>query len=155
MALTLPNSMDECVYFTNRSLLDETEKPTGRIVCWVPRMKCPKCKKDLMHKPFDEKTKKYKIRATEYVCHSCKYTEEKSEHEAKLFAHAQYTCPACHKDAEGTVPFARKTFMGVKAILFECAHCKAKIPVTKKLKAVKKKKGKEVVAEAPDEDDDF
>jgi len=156
MALTLPDSMDECVYFTNRSLLDENEKPSGRIVCWVPRMKCPKCKKDHMHKPFDEKTQKYKIRATEYVCHSCKYTEEKKEHEAKLFALAQYTCPSCHKEGEGTVPFARKTYQGVKAILFECSHCKAKIAVTKKLKELKKKKGKkDAVADLPDDDDDF
>ncbi len=155
MALTLPNSMDECVYFTNRSLLDDAGKPVGKIICWVPRMKCPKCKKDLMHKPVDAKTGKYKVRATEYVCPGCNFAEEKKTHEAKLSAHAQYTCVACHKQGEGTVPFARKTYQGVKAILFSCQHCKAALPVTKKLKELKKKKGKAVEADIPDEDDDF
>jgi ssDNA-binding Zn-finger/Zn-ribbon topoisomerase 1 len=155
MALKLPESMDECVYFTNRSLLDDEGKPAGKIVCWAPRMKCPKCKKDFMHKPYDEKTGKYKVRATEYVCPSCKYTEEKKEHEGKLSANGVYTCPSCHKSGEGTVPFARKTYMGVKAIVFDCASCKGKIAVTKKLKEIKKKKGKEAVADLPDDDDDF
>lgn len=117
-------------------------------------MKCPKCKKGWMTKPLDEKTGRFKVRATDYMCQECKYTEEKKTHEAKLFANAIYTCPACHKQGEGTVSYSRKTFQGVKAILFSCQHCKAAIPVTKKMKETKKKKGKDVV-EAPDDDDDF
>jgi ssDNA-binding Zn-finger/Zn-ribbon topoisomerase 1 len=155
MPLSLPESMDACVYFTNRSLLDDNGVVAGRIICWVPRMRCPKCKKNHLHKPLDEKTGKYRVRATEYVCPSCKYTEEKREHETKLLANAQYTCPACHKQGEGTVPFARKTYQGVKAILFSCSHCDAKIAVTKKLKDLKKKGKKAADADLPDDDDDF
>jgi predicted RNA-binding Zn-ribbon protein involved in translation (DUF1610 family) len=156
MALKLPESMDECVYFTNRSLLDDKDKPSGKIICWVPRVNCLKCKKALMHKPMDEKTGKYKVRATEYICPSCKNVEQKKEHEARLSANAIYTCPACHKEGEGTVPFARKTYMGVKAIVFSCSHCKAPIAVTKKLKDLKKKKGKAAVVEdVAADDDDF
>lgn len=155
MSLKIPDSMDECLYFTNRSLLDEAGKPAGKIICWAARMQCPKCKKGLMSKPLDSKTGKFKVRALEYVCPKCSYTEEKKEHEAKLSANALYTCPACHKQGEGTVPFARKTFQGVKAIVFTCQHCKASIPVTKKLKDIKKKGNKVEAKVSDDDDDDF
>jgi predicted RNA-binding Zn-ribbon protein involved in translation (DUF1610 family) len=154
MALTIPESMDECVYFTNRTLLDDAGKPAGKIICWARRAVCLKCKKGLMAKPWDEKEKKFKVRATEYICPKCKHVEDKKTHEARLIAEAHYTCPSCHKTGEGTAPYQRKTFMGVKAILFTCQHCKASIPVTKKLKEVKKK-GKAAEAPAPDDDDDF
>ena len=112
MPLTLPNSMDECVYFTNRSLLDESGKPAGKAICWVPRVHCLKCKTGWMGKPHDAKTGKVKVRSTEYVCSKCGVVEEKEEHEARLLAHAQYTCPACNKTGEGTVSYARKTYQG-------------------------------------------
>jgi predicted RNA-binding Zn-ribbon protein involved in translation (DUF1610 family) len=108
-----------------------------------------------MGKPHDSKTGKVKVRATEYVCNECGVSEEKKEHEARLSANAQFTCPSCQKTGEGTVPFARKTYQGAKSILFECPSCKAKIAVTKKMKDLKKKKSKAVVEEALDDDDDF
>lgn len=157
MAITIPDSMDECVYFTNRSVANENGEYTGKIICWARRAQCPKCKKGLMQKPLDAKTGKFKVRSTEYVCPACGYSEPKKEHEAKLFAEAQYTCPHCLKQGEGRVPYARKTFQGAKAILFECSHCAGKIPVTKKMKDVKKKasKKKAAVIEDADDDDDF
>jgi hypothetical protein len=156
MAKQLPNSMDDCVYFTNRSVANENGEYTGKIICWARRIPCPKCKKGLMHKPVDAKTGKYKIRSTEYVCPLCKFEEPKKDHEERLTAEAIYTCPACKKEGEGSVPYARKTYQGVKAILFECQHCKAKIPVTKKMKEVKKKAGKKAVEAVDlDDDDDF
>lgn len=155
MALTLPDSMDECVYFTNRSLSNEKGAYVGKIICWARRAQCPKCRKGLMQKPVDAKTGKFKVRSTEYVCPACSYTEEKKEHEAKLTAEAMYTCPECMKQGEGSVPYARKTYQGVKAILFECEHCKHKLPVTKKMKDVKKKAGKKAAVPDADDDDDF
>ncbi len=151
--LILPNSMDECVYFTNRSLIDENRAPIGKVICWVSRVNCLKCKKGWMGKPLDPKTKKIKVRATEYVCSECGVVEEKAEHEARLSAHAQYTCPGCKKQGEGTVPFARKTYMGAKSILFACQHCATKIAVTKKMKDLKQKKGKAVETVDLDDDD--
>jgi ssDNA-binding Zn-finger/Zn-ribbon topoisomerase 1 len=155
MALKIPDSMDECVYFTNRSLRNDKEELTGKIICWARRAPCPKCKKGLMTKPLDAKTGKFKVRATEYVCPKCNFTEDKATHENKLTAEATYTCPACLKQGEATAPYKRKTFQGVKAIVFNCEHCKAPIPVTKKMKDVKKKKGKAEVVPDLDDDDDF
>ena len=45
MALKKPNSVEECVYFTNR-IID-----SGRAIAWVFRKECPKCKKGIMGKP--------------------------------------------------------------------------------------------------------
>jgi len=49
MTLREPESMEECVYFTNRAI------DNGHAKAWVFREKCPKCKKGMMSKPFDEK----------------------------------------------------------------------------------------------------
>ncbi len=130
MALQLPDSMEQCLYFTNR----------GDLLAWVYRKECPKCKKAKMGKPKDPKTGKPKTRSKEYVCPECNYSEEKTEHEESLQLEAQYTCPECKKDGESTAPYKRKTFKGVKAYVIECQHCGAKIPITKKLKDIKKKK---------------
>ena len=65
-------------------------------------------------------------------------------HEESLNLEAKYTCPECKKDGESTVLYKRKSFMGVPSYVVECQHCKAKIPVTKKLKAIKKKGAEEV-----------
>ena len=135
MALKTPESMEECLYFTNRSIGEN-----GNILAWVYRKECPKCKKDKMGKPINPKTGRAKPRSLEYVCPGCGYTEEKVEHEATLTLEAKYTCPECGKDGEGSTPYVRKTFKGVKAFVIECEHCQAQIPVTKKLKAIKKKK---------------
>lgn len=92
-----------------------------------------------MGKPKDPKTGSTKIRAKEYVCPECNHTVEKTEYEDTLTASIAYTCPHCKHQGETTTPFKRKSFEGVKAIVFLCEKCKQKIPITKKMKAVGKK----------------
>ncbi|MBS3128775.1 hypothetical protein J4410_06555 [Candidatus Woesearchaeota archaeon] len=138
MTLKEPQSMDECVYFTRRT----TSK--GKIVAWVFRETCIKCKKALMGKPKDEKTGKAKIRAKEYTCPACNYTIDKDEYEDSLQCNVQYTCPQCQKSGELQVPFHRKKVklfdeeeqknVSVEAVLFPCAFCSEKIAITKKMK---------------------
>lgn len=140
MGLRMPESMGECLYFTNR----------GDILAWVYRKLCPKCKKAKMGKPVDKGS--IKIRAKEYVCPACKYTEQKEEHEASLKLEVHYTCPTCGKEGESTGEYKRKNYLGVPSYLVECQHCKAKIALTKKLKKLKGKKGK--VSEEEDLDDE-
>ena len=130
--VTQPESMDDLIYFSRR-LLDN-----GSVKAWVYRKACPKCKAK-MGKPLDEKTGRAKIRATEYTCPECGYTEEKQEHEESLTLEATYTCPHCGKEGEGTTLYKRKTFQGVPSYIITCEHCAEKIPITKKMKASKKK----------------
>lgn len=144
MTLEMPESMDECIYFTRRA-------DKGKIIAWVRKKLCTKCNKGLMGKPVDEKTGRPKIRAKEYVCPNCGNTVEKAEHEATLDCEIIYTCQHCGKEGEAVAPYQRKTFQGVKAIVFQCEHCNEKIGITKKMKAPKKKKEKK--AEAADDDD--
>ena len=110
MSLNVPDSMEECLYFTNRSIGEN-----GQVMAWVYRKECPKCKGAKMGKPVDPKTGRAKTRAKEY------------------------TCPECGKDGEGTCVYRRKKYKGVDSYLIECEHCGEKIPVTKKLKEIKKK----------------
>ena len=140
MALKLPNSMDECIYFTNRTM------GSGKIKSWVLKAKCSECKKDLMSKPKDPKTGKPKIRATEYVCPSCSHTEEKKSHEEALNACIIYTCPECSHQDEIEIPYKRKNVplinketgkkVYAKALQFQCKKCEAKINITKKMKGL-------------------
>ena len=132
-----PNSMDECIYFSNRTI------GNGKVMSWVYRKECPECHKTTMGKPVVKG--KVKIRATEYVCPECGFTEEKKEHEESLMLEATYTCPHCNKEGEGTTqykrtPYPYETAAGkrkrVPAYIIECQHCKGKIPITKKLKEV-------------------
>ena len=123
-----PESMDELVYFTQRNI------GKGNAKAWVYKGTCPKCKKGTMGKPIDEKTKKPKIRAKEYVCPGCGYTAEKKAYEESLECEIQYTCPECGNSGEIKVPFKRKKFQGMDAVIFQCDKCKAKIPITKKMK---------------------
>ena len=148
MALEKPENMEQCVYFTRRTL-----DPKGRVMAWVMKIKCEKCKKGLMAKPRDEKTGKPKIRAQEYVCAECGNSEDKIVHEDKLICCIEYECDSCDKVGETTAPFKRKSFEGVPAIVFVCEGCGKKIGITKKMKAPKKKKGKEDIA--TEDDDDF
>jgi predicted RNA-binding Zn-ribbon protein involved in translation (DUF1610 family) len=134
MVMKVPESMEGCLYFTNRSVDD------GNVLAWVYKKVCPKCKKAKMGKPVDKKTGKVKSRAKEYVCPECGYTEEKDEHEESLTLEAKYTCPHCGKDGEGTTIYKRKSFKGTKAYVIICEHCNENIPITKKLKKIKKKK---------------
>ena len=133
MAVKEPESMDELIYFTQRSI------GSGDAKAWVYKGLCPECGKGLMGKPVDEKTGKVKIRAKEYVCPECKHTVEKKEHEETLFCEIKYTCPECGNEDETVVPYKRKTFQGVKAVVFQCGKCNVKIPISKKMKDIKKK----------------
>ena len=130
MSLRMPESMNECLYFTNRD----------DVTAWVYRKTCPKCKKAKMGKPVVKG--KVKTRAEVYECPACQYTEEKIAHEESLVIEAQYTCPKCKKEGESTGQYKRKPFMGVQSYIVECQHCQEKIPITKKLKKIKSKKAK-------------
>lgn len=134
MALEIPESMDELIYFTNRTV------ETGKIKAWVYKADCPECGKAKMGKPVEKG--KVKVRAKEYVCPDCGFTEEKKEHEEKLTVEVLYTCPHCGHDGEATTLFKRKTFQGVPSYVFVCDGCGQKIGITKKMKAAKKKKKK-------------
>ncbi len=138
MSLKIPDSMEDCLYFTNRSL-----EPKGNVLAWVHRKLCPKCKKAKMGKPVEKG--KVKTRAEVYVCPACGYSEEKIAHEESLTLEAKYTCPKCGKDGESSAPYKRKAFMGVPSFVVDCQHCGEKIPLTKKMKNIKKKKKKEEV----------
>ena len=146
MALLEPDSMDECIYFTRRTL----DGGKGKAMAWVLKKNCPKCNKEKMGKPKGDDGH-VKIRAKEYTCPSCNHTVSKEEYEPTLTCDVKYTCPHCGKDGEASVPFNRVSFQGVKAVVFPCAACKEKIGVTKKLAEGKKKKG---AAATTDEDDD-
>jgi ssDNA-binding Zn-finger/Zn-ribbon topoisomerase 1 len=130
-----PQSMTEVVYYTQRAI------GKGSARAWVYKADCPKCKKAKMGKPVGSNGK-VKIRAKEYICPACSYAVEKVAYEETLTCDIQYVCPKCSFKGETSVPYKRKTFQGVKAIVFQCEKCKEKIPVTKKLKE----------AEEPDDD---
>ncbi|MDO8741214.1 MAG: hypothetical protein Q7J54_06610 [Candidatus Woesearchaeota archaeon] len=137
MALQEPESMDELVYFTRRNIGE------GNAVAWVYRKICPKCKKERMGKPKDKKGK-VMIRAKEFVCYACGYTEPEEIFEESLVCSIKYTCPKCRFEGEIEVPFKRKKIQiineetgkkkAAESIRFQCGKCKADIDVTKKLK---------------------
>jgi len=131
MALEFPKGMDECLYFTNR------EMDGVKIIAWVKKKECPECGKAKMGKPVKDDGK-VSIRAKEYLCPECGYQEEKKEHEESCNAEIQYTC-MCGHQGEATTPYVRKSFEGVKAIVFNCDGCGKKLGVTKKMKEGKKK----------------
>ena len=135
MALKKPNSVEECVYFTNRTM------DSGRAMAWVLRKECPKCKKGIMGKP-QKKGGKIDKKADHYVCYSCGYTESSEQVENSLVINVEYKCPHCGNEGETTTEYMRKTFEGVPSYVFECQKCRKKIGLTKKLKE-SKKKGKE------------
>ena len=132
MTLRMPESMDECIYFTRR-----TFKNNGKAVAWVYRKECPQCHKAKMSKPLDPKTKKPKIRADTYECPECGYSEPKQEHEESLNVEIIYTCPYCGFSGETTTEYKRKNWEGVQAYVFVCEGCGKKIGITKKMKEKK------------------
>jgi predicted RNA-binding Zn-ribbon protein involved in translation (DUF1610 family) len=144
MALKEPESMDDLIYFTNRTLGNGTAK------VWVYKQLCPKCHKSKIGKPVENG--KVRIRATEYVCKDCGFSAEKTKYEESLEAEAKYTCPACGFAGEAKIPFIRKNIEGVKTLRFNCSKCKANIDVTKKMKEPKKKKGKGAVVPVDDDE---
>ncbi len=132
MVLRFPESTSECIYFTNRQIEEK-----GKAIAWVYKKTCPQCKKAKMGKPVEKG--KVKIRATEYVCPSCGYTEQKLPHEESLMVEVQYICPYCGKSGEATTQYIRKAWNGIKSYVFECESCKKKIGITKKMKKAKGK----------------
>lgn len=134
MGLKMPDSMDECFYFTNRNL----EEGKGSIIAWVYRPKCPKCGKGVMGKPVDPKTGKVKKKADTYTCKECGYEVDSKEFDETLKVEVQYKCPFCGNEGEATTEYKRKKYKGVDAYVFACGKCNEKIGITKKMKAVKK-----------------
>ncbi len=132
MTLQPPDSMAELVYWTNRSV------GAGKVIVWVPKQECPKCRKAKIGKPAGDNGS-IKIRAKEYICPVCKYTEEKTVYEEGLTAYALYTCLFCGAKGEYTGPFKRKNIEGTLTFRFQCSKCNANIDVTKKMKNKKKK----------------
>ena len=132
MPLKMPESTEECLYFTRRSLDND-----GSTIAWVYKKTCPKCGKAKMGKPVAKG--KVKIRAKEYVCPECGYIEDLKTHEESCNVEVIYKCPKCGNEGEATTQFKRKPFTlanGKKApaYVFECSKCKNSIGVTKKLK---------------------
>ena len=132
MELKKPGSMEECVYFTNRSLDNE-----GYAVAWVYRPLCQKCKKGRMGKPIKKDGKPDK-KAAVYECPKCKYQEPNEKVEAELKVEVEYQCPHCSSQGMATTEYKRKNFEGVPAYVFTCGKCKKSIGITKKLKKTKK-----------------
>jgi len=130
--LRLPESTEECIYFTRRAIGE------AKSMCWVFKEKCPKCQEGLMGKPKGDDGKT-KIRAKEYICPKCGHAVEKKEYEETLTANVQYSCGKCKHSGEIQVPFKRKSVDGVKTLRFQCENCKANIDITKKMKEPKKK----------------
>ncbi|MBI1935434.1 hypothetical protein HYS31_03255 [Candidatus Woesearchaeota archaeon] len=135
MALKKPASVEECIYFTNRSI------GSGMAMAWVFRKECPKCGKDVLRKPSTKSGKPDKKSPT-YVCKSCRYVENNEKVENDLVINIEYKCPHCGNEGEATSEYKRKSFEGVPSYVFKCQKCHKKIGLTKKLKE-KKKKGKE------------
>lgn len=126
--------MDDLIYFTRRKIGD---KEQGFVMAWVYRKLCPKCGKAKMGKPVEKG--KVKIRAKEYVCPNCGYSEEKKEHEESLTLEAKYVCPFCLKEGTATSEYKKKMVDGVPSYVITCEHCGKKIAITKKMKEGKKK----------------
>lgn len=121
-----PESMDELLYFTNRTVGGK-----GHVRAWVFRIGCPKCG-ELMGKPVVKG--KVKSRASEYVCQGCGHSELNEEHESKLKVNVAYTCPYCSHKGSAETDYKRKQFQGVLSYVFECGGCGRKLGITKKLK---------------------
>lgn len=145
MGFELPEKMEDLIYFTRRVLGEK-----GKVITWVPKELCQKCKKGMVEKPRDSKTGRPKIRSDVYVCNNCGEETPKQEYEETLTAYVIYTCPHCGKKGEVKAPFKRKTIAGVKTLRVQCEFCNGNIDITKKMAEPKKKKVKAPV----DLDDD-
>ena len=133
MELKEPSSMNECIYFTNRTLGEN-----GSAMAWVCRPLCPKCKKGRLGKPI-KKNGKVDKKATCYECPECKHQIQMEEADKLLKVEVKYTCPYCKNVGEATTQYQREKFEGVPAYIFECGKCSKKIGITKKMKDTKKK----------------
>lgn len=137
MDIREPASMDECVFFTRRTIGEK-----GKIAAWVLRDKCPQCKQGVMGKPRDEKTGKVKIRAKEYVCPQCSFSMEEEAYENTLQINIKYTCPHCGGQGTTQQPFLFKKMKTddpespgskktAKVIRFSCSACKKDIDLVR------------------------
>ncbi|MAG91084.1 hypothetical protein CMO83_00235 [Candidatus Woesearchaeota archaeon] len=135
MALKKPNSMEECVYFTNRTI------DSGRAMAWVFKKSCPKCKEGLLCKPAKKDGKPDK-KADHFDCNKCGHSESNEDVEKDLIVNVDYKCPYCGNEGEAQTEYIRKSFKGAKAFVFACGKCSQKIGITKKLKEIKKKEKK-------------
>ena len=131
MEIKKPDSMTECLYFTNRTLGE------GFATAWVYRPICESCKKGRMGKPLKKDGKPLK-KAEFYECPECKAQVPNEEMESKLRVEIEYKCPHCGNESMTSTKHERKTFEGVKAFVFECEKCKKNIGITKKMKKTKK-----------------
>ena len=133
MALKIPDSMDECMYFTRRA------DGKLKIMAWVYKPICPKCGQGKLGKPVDAKTGKVKIRADIHECPAChaQFTEEEAIQGLNI--EVIYTCPYCGNEGETTTAYKRKNWEGVPSYIFTCQKCGKTIGITKKMKAPKKK----------------
>ena len=66
MALKKPQSVEECVYFTNRTI------DTGRTMAWVFRKECPTCKKGNLRIMYNRASRRYFVACSAYP--DCKQT---------------------------------------------------------------------------------
>jgi len=123
--------MEECLYFTNRSIGE------GFAVAWVYRPVCEKCKKGRMGKPLKKDGKPLK-KAEYYECPECKAQVPNEELEPTLQVEIEYKCPDCGNEGFATSEYKRVTFEGVKAYIFSCEKCSKKLGITKKMKKTKK-----------------
>ena len=133
MEIKKPGSMEECLYFTNRSLDND-----GYAVAWVYRPLCQKCKKGRMGKPIKKDGKPDK-KSPMYECPECKFQRPNEEVESELSVDVEYKCPHCSFEGMATTEYKRKNFEGVPSYVFACGKCKKSIGITKKLKSSKKK----------------
>lgn len=127
-----PESMDECLYFSNRSIGD------GKAMAWVLRPECEKCKKGRIGKPIKKNGKPDK-KASYFECPECKHHIPNEQAAEILKVSVEYTCPYCKHQGETQTEYKRKSFQGVQAFVFLCEKCSKKIPITKKLKELKDK----------------
>lgn len=127
-----PTSMEECLYFTNRTLGE-----SGRAMAWVYRPECPACKKGRIGKPIKKNGKPDK-KADYFECPECKHQISNAEAEEILKVEVKYKCPHCGNEGETTTEYKRKSFQGVPAYVFTCDKCGEKIGLTKKMKNTKK-----------------
>lgn len=134
--LEQPQSMDELVYFTRRTVFD------GRAIAWVFKKPCPECGEARMEKPINPKTGKKKTRAKTYECPECGYSEKSKKYEAGLEVNVHYICPHCQHEGDAVTDYDRRTYMGEKSFVFKCEECWQEIPITKKVKKPKKLKTK-------------
>jgi len=135
MTITKPDSMDGCLYFTSRAIGE------GYLTAWAYRPECPSCKKGRMGKPLT-KTGKPDKKADFYECPECEHKIPIDEMDELLKLQVEYDCPHCHNEGMAETDYKRQSFKGVQAYVFLCEKCGEKIPVTKKLKEIKKKKPK-------------